>query len=86
MNNKLTNTERAHLMRVKELGCSVCDNPGPSEAHHIKQGSQYICVALCHECHMDGVMGWHGQKRAWLIRKMDMLDALNVTIRRLFDE
>jgi hypothetical protein len=30
-------------------------------------------------------MGWHGQKRAWAIRKMDELDALNVTIKRLVD-
>lgn len=28
-------------------------------------------------------MGWHGNKRAWAIRKMDELDALNVTIQRL---
>jgi hypothetical protein len=28
-------------------------------------------------------MGWHGQRRAWAIRKMDELDALNVTIERL---
>jgi hypothetical protein len=28
-------------------------------------------------------MGWHGQKRAWAIAKMDELDALNVTIQRL---
>lgn len=31
-------------------------------------------------------MGWHGQKRAWAIRKMDELDALNVTIRRLIED
>lgn len=30
-------------------------------------------------------MGWHGQKRAWAINKMDELDALNVTIQRLLD-
>lgn len=28
-------------------------------------------------------MGWHGQKRMWAIKKMDELDALNVTIERL---
>lgn len=31
-------------------------------------------------------MGWHGQKRAWAINKMDELDALNVTIQRLLDQ
>jgi hypothetical protein len=31
-------------------------------------------------------MGWHGQKRMWKIKKMNELDALNVTIERLLDE
>lgn len=31
-------------------------------------------------------MGWHGEKRAWKIRKVDELDALNVTIRRLLED
>ena len=83
MNNKLSARERAHIQRVKELPCSVCDAPGPSDAHHIEQRLQYTCVALCKECHQGPVMGWHGQKRAWAIRKMDELDALNVTIARL---
>ena len=83
MNNKLNAKERKHLARVKELPCSVCDEPGPSEAHHIEQGLQYTCVALCVDCHRGPVMGWHGQKRGWLIRKMAELDALNITIMRL---
>lgn len=29
------------------------------------------------------MMGWHGEKVAWRLRKMDELDALNVTIERL---
>ena len=83
MNNKLTAREREHIQRVKELPCSVCDALGPSDAHHIEQRLQYTCVALCKECHQGPVMGWHGQKRAWAIRKMGELDALNVTIQRL---
>ena len=83
MNNRINHKERAHLARVKELPCSVCDEPGPSEAHHIEQGLQYTCVALCPECHRGPVMGLHGQKRMWSIRKMTELDALNVTIARL---
>lgn len=83
MNNKLNAAERRHLARVKDLPCSVCDAPGPSEAHHIKQGSQFICVALCPDCHRAPILGWHDQKRAWAVRKMDMLDALNTTIQRL---
>lgn len=84
MNNKLSAKERAHLAKVKELPCSVCDQPGPSEAHHMKQRSQYLCVALCADCHR-GYNGWHGTKAFWRIRKMSELDALDVTIRRLLD-
>lgn len=83
MNNKLTDAERAYIRRVKELPCSVCEAPGPSDAHHIEQGLQYTVVALCKECHQGPIMGWHGQKRMWAIKKMDELDALNVTIRNV---
>lgn len=85
MLNKLNNKERQHLARVKELPCSVCDTPGPSEAHHVVQGLQYACIALCESCHRGSVMGWHGQKRMWSIKKMDEMDALNITIKRLME-
>ena len=83
MNNQLTKAERAHLGRVKELPCSVCDTPGPSEAHHIRQGDQFTAIALCVECHRGPSMGWHGGRIAWRLKKWDQLDALNVTIQRL---
>lgn len=85
MHSKLTAADRAHLGRVKELPCSVCDRSGPSDAHHVVQGQQYTTVALCRDCHQGPVMGWHGQKRAWLVRKMDEWAALNVTIQRLVE-
>lgn len=83
MNNKLTDKERKHLQRVKELPCSVCDASPPSEAHHVKQHRQYTCIALCADCHRGSVLGIHGQKRAWAIAKIDEMDALNRTIERL---
>ena len=83
MQNRIKPRERAHLARVKALPCSVCGAPGPSEAHHIKQGLQFTAVALCESCHRGPVMGLHGQKRAWAVRKMDELEALNETIRGL---
>jgi hypothetical protein len=82
MLNRLTPRERDHLGMVKELPCSVCDQPGPSEVHHIKQGRQFTAVALCPDCHR-GYNGWHGTKALWRIRKMDELDALDVTVSRL---
>jgi hypothetical protein len=83
VNNSMTTKERRHVGRVKELPCSVCDAPGPSEAHHLEQGEQYLCIALCPDCHRGPILGWHGQKRAWQVRKMDELKALAVTIRRM---
>lgn len=75
--------ESAHLAAVKSLPCSVCDAPGPSFAHHIKQGQHYTCVALCYDCHQGSLNGWHGQRRLWAVKKMDEIDALAVTFRRL---
>lgn len=84
MLNRLNKQQRKHLAKVKELSCSVCDAPPPSDAHHIKQGQQYTCVALCKICHQDSRLGWHGEKAMWRIKKMNELDALNITIERLF--
>jgi hypothetical protein len=79
---RITPAESAHMARVKELPCSVCDAPPPSAAHHINQGQHYTTVALCWQCHQ-GKDGWHGTKVLWRIRKMDELDALNITLARL---
>ena len=83
MNSQLTSEERAHILKVKLLPCSVCDAAPPSDAHHIRQGLHFAVVALCKDCHQGSLLGWHGEKRAWKIRKMDELDALAVTVRRI---
>jgi len=85
MNNHLTDKERKYIGRVKRPPCSVCDEPAPSSAHHSKQHNQYTCVALCYDCHQNEQLGWHGAKRMWSIKKMDLNDALNVTLKRLND-
>jgi len=82
----ITAKERDYLSLVKLLPCSVCDLPGPSHAHHIKQGQHWTCVALCYDCHQGSFNGWHGQKYAWKLRKMDELDALSVTISMVFEK
>ncbi len=79
----MTQAEREHVGRVKELPCSVCDAPGPSDAHHIDQAQSYTVVALCQSCHTGPLLGWHGRRHAWAVRKMNELCALNVTIGRL---
>jgi hypothetical protein len=83
MNQTYTKAERAHVHSVKELPCSICDIPGPSDAHHIKQNQPYLCVALCKSCHQDPHNGIHGRAAMWKIKKMDEMDALAVTVRRL---
>ena len=84
MNGNLNAKEKKWVGLVKEQPCSVCNHPGPSDAHHIKQGNHFTVVALCKSCHQGSMMGWHGQKRAWAIAKMDENDALNVTLGNVF--
>ena len=83
MLNRLTNRDRSRLARVKACPCSVCGEAGPSEAHHIKQGQQMTCVALCADCHRGSHNGWHGRRAIWNVKKMDELDALAVTLENL---
>lgn len=83
MNNNLNSAERSHIGRVKLLPCSVCDERGPSDAHHIRQDCHYCVVALCKDCHQGAHNGWHGRKAVWRVKHMDELDALNVTNKRL---
>lgn len=78
-----TAAEKRHIERVKDLPCSVCETPGPSEVHEIKQGQWFTSVALCPDCHRGSLMGLHGQRRAWAIYRLDELDALAITIQRL---
>lgn len=80
----ISRAEREHLARVKELPCSVCSAPGPSEAHHINQGDHYTTVALCIDCHRGSENGWHGRKTMWRIHKLDELGALNITLARCY--
>lgn len=83
MKKSYTARERAHLARIKDMACVVCDKPGPSDAHHVKQASAYHCIPLCKDCHQGPLLGIHGQKRAWALAKLDEVDALAETIRRL---
>ena len=78
-----TVAERAHIERVKSLPCSVCNERGPCDAHEIKQGQWFSCVALCKSCHQGPKLGLHGERGMWRIKKMDEVDALAVTVRRL---
>ena len=79
-----TVVEKAHIERVKELSCGVCDQRGPSECHEIKQGQWFTSMPLCADCHRGSFNGIHGQKRIWITLKLDELDVLASTIERLY--
>lgn len=83
MNNKPTQAEKKHLQKIKEMPCGVCNAPGPSDAHHIKQGLQYLCIPLCKDCHQGSFNGIHGQARIWSVLKKDEMTVLNDIIERL---
>ena len=83
MNNKPTKKEREHLAIIKEMPCGVCDAAGPSDAHHIVQHEQYLCIPLCKDCHQGSFNGIHGQARIWSVYKKTEMSVLNETLRQL---
>ena len=83
MNNNLTNKERDHITKIKEMNCGVCNASAPSDAHHIVQHEQYLCIPLCKDCHQGAFNGIHGEKRIWNVYKLDEMIVLNETIRTL---
>jgi hypothetical protein len=83
LNNKITKTEREHLGKIKEMPCGVCGASGPSDAHHVEQHMQYLCIPLCKDCHQGSFNGIHGQGRIWSVYKLTEMSVLNETIRQL---
>lgn len=81
--DRISAAARKYLERVKALPCGVCGQPGPSEAHHIKQGLHFVCIPVCADCHRGSFNGWHGQRRIWNVKKLDELAVLSQTIEAL---
>ena len=79
---KPTLAEHEHIMRIKELPCVVCDEPGPSECHEFEQGLWWASVPLCQACHR-GPEGYHGTRLRWTLQRMDMVKAINDTVKKL---
>jgi len=83
----MTKAEQAHLLRIKNLPCCICDASAPSDAHHVtvcgRRVSHYATVPLCKSCHQDQHNGIHGNMAMWKIMKMDEIDALARTIEML---
>lgn len=64
----------------------VCNASGPSECHEIEQGHWFTSMPLCADCHRGSINGIHGQKRMWIVQKLDELSALNKTLERIFSK
>lgn len=81
-----TALEGRYLAMVAALPCSVCDAEGPSEVHELKQGVWFLVAALCASCHRSDHNGLSGKRHMWKVKRMDELDALAVTVRRVFEK
>jgi hypothetical protein len=77
--------EREHILRVQAMPCGVCEQPGPSEVHEIEQGLWFASIPLCPDCRRGPLLGLHGQRRAWTVRKLTELVVLANTVERLVE-
>lgn len=84
MLNKISAREKQYLAVIKELPCGVCGVMGQTEAHHIEQHKQYLCIPLCADCHRGSFNGIHGQRRIWDVYKKTELSVLNETLAKIF--
>lgn len=84
MNNKLSKLEKQYVETIKHMSCGVCGASGPSDAHHVQQHKQYLCIPLCKDCHQGSHNGIHGRKAIWNVLKKDELSVLNETIAKIF--
>lgn len=84
---KQTTQEREWVSRVAAMPCICCvllerAAGGPSEVHELKQGSWFTSIPLDWQCHR-GPKGIHGDKSYLKLLRMDELDLLNETLRRM---
>lgn len=74
-----------HIARLKEQPCACCDSMEETEIHEIVQGQWFLSMPLCVTCHRHSLLGLHGQRRMWSVRKLDELGALSKAIERLYE-
>lgn len=81
-----TREESAYLERVKNLPCQCCGAPGPSSAHHPREGQgmaqragHFCATALCYDCHQ-GPQGIHGDQTYLRIYKLNEMDLIDKTV------
>lgn len=79
----MTVAERDHVTRIKLMPCSVCNAPGPSDAHELDQGQWFTAIPLCKDCHQGPHNGIHGNGRIWSVLKKTELTCLNDVVKAL---
>jgi len=89
---KPTPAERKHMGAIASMDCACCGFTGPSEVHHIREGSgmaqrssSWLTIPLCRTCHGQdlGGHGVHGDKSMMRIMELTELDMLAATIEKL---
>lgn len=78
-------SELTYSEKIQQMDCAVCGEEGPSIGYQIKPDSNYLTVPLCNDCLNGRFNGWHGEKRMWKLLKMDELDVLNETLRKILE-
>ena len=90
-----TKSEKAHLARVAEMGCALCEHIGlpgiPAQVHHLRaennvgmgqRASTFLTIPLC-ETHHTGPRGIHGDRSSFKNARVDELDLLAMVIQKL---
>lgn len=70
--------ERKWLALLAEQPCVVCGQYGV-QLHEFDQGKWFTSVPLCPDCHT-GPHGWHGDRKRWVLHKMDMVKAIDAAV------
>lgn len=78
-----TAAERRYVALLAEQPCVVC-GASPVEIHEFEQGKWFASVPLCARHHRHEVDGWHGQRRGWVLARVDMLEAINRAVEGAF--
>lgn len=85
----------SHLATIAAMPCVLCEllslpQTSKTDAHHVRSGAgmaqrqhDELAIPLCHEgCHQ-GPRGIHGDRSLLNVAKVDELDLLALTIRKL---
>ena len=77
-----TALEKRWVSLLAEQPCVVCGAHGV-EIHEWEQGHWFSAVPLCPDHHR-GPHGWHGDRLAWTLARMDQDKAINLAVGRAF--